>query len=197
MHFPPVPALKSALIDGMKTTLLLLVLSVSPSVFARQSMALSPINFQIAAPNALSKFHDVVLNPEDILRRFKPAGVKISNKNVARNEISFTATKTVLVISKSVYVHGVLESHEASRDCYSLRMHFEGSSHLVTDNVEELQASLCVREESPNKITGQIRPQIILGDRYSRTLGPMAINLIKDQVQPLLTAVTEEIRSMR
>lgn len=189
--------MKTALIAFMNTILLLLVLIVSPSVFARQSMALTPISFQISAPQALSKFHDVVLNPEDILRRYRPVGVKVTNKRVSHNEISFNAIKTVLFISKSVYVHGVLESNEVSRGCYNLKMRFESSDQLVTNNVDELKANICVREDSDSKISGQIRAQIITGDRYSRTLGPIAVNLIKDQVQPLLTAVTEEIRSMR
>lgn len=177
----------------MKLFLLLLVLS--PSVFA--NVALSPINFQVSASNALSKFDQAVHNPEGLLRRYRPAGVKISRKSVAGNEISFTATKTVLVISKSVYVHGILETRDTGRGCYNLRMHFEASDALVTNNVEEMQATICVREESDSKLSGVVRAQIVTGPRYSRTLGPMAINLIKDQVQPILSALTEEMKSMR
>lgn len=173
------------------------MLLVSSSVFARESIPLAPINFQISATQALSKFNQVVQNPEGILRRFTPVGVKVRNKQVSHNEISFNAIKTVLFVSKSVYVHGILESREVSRGCYNLKMRFESSDQLVTNNVDELRANICVREDSESKISGQIKAQIITGDRYSRTLGPIAVNLIKDQVQPLLTAVTEEIRSMR
>ncbi|MES2526699.1 MAG: hypothetical protein V4598_06410 [Bdellovibrionota bacterium] len=181
----------------MKTILSALVLLVSTSVFARQSIPLSPINFQISAAHALSKFDQVVQDPEGILKRFTPVGVKIRNKQVSQNEVSFTAIKTVLFVSKAVYVHGRLESREVSRGCYSLSMRFESSDPLVTNNVDELKASICVREDSESKISGQIKSQIITGDRYSRTLGPLAVNLIRDQVQPLLSALTAEIRSMR
>lgn len=180
-----------------------MVLSLSHSVFAGQSVSLAPINFKVSAAHALSKFEQVVLRPENLLRRYRPVGVKISNKQVAGNEVSFTATKTVLFVSKSIYVHGIFESNEVARGCargevgYSLMMHFESSHHLVTDNVDRLQALICLREETDSKISGQIRSQINLGSRYSRTLGPIAVNLIKDQVQPLLSALTEEIRSMR
>ena len=177
-------------------------MSISLSAFG-QSIQLAPVNFQINAVHALSKFEDAVSHPEDVLRRFRPAGVKVSNKQVSQNEISFTATKTVFVVTKSIYVHGVFESNELSRGCgrdekgFLLRMHFESSHRLVTDNVQELRAVVCLREISDSKITGQVRAQIVKGARYSSTLGPMAVNLIRDQVAPLLTAVTEEIRSMR
>jgi hypothetical protein len=186
----------------MKALLLLALLS-SSFAFARQGVTMAPINFQVSTDHGLSKFDQVISNPERILRRYRPEGVRVSNKNVSRNEISFTATKTVFMISKSVYVHGVLETGDDNRSCsnnetgYRLRMHFESSDHLVTNNVDELRALICVRELSAFKIAGQIRPQIILGERYSKTLGPMAINLIKDQVSPMLTALTEEIKAMR
>lgn len=186
----------------MKTILMFVVLSISTTAFG-QSIPIAPVSFQISADHALSKFDQAISHPEDVLRRFRPAGVKVSNRNVSHNEISFTATKTVLVVSKSVYVHGVFESNEVSRGCsrnekgYLLRMHFEGSSRLVTDNVQELRALVCLRENSVSKISGQVRAQIIKGSRYSGTLGPMAVSLIKDQVDPLLNALTEEIRSMR
>lgn len=176
---------------------LLLSFLVSFSALARQSIPLAPIAFRVSASSALSKFEQVVLQPENLLRRYRPVGVKISNKHVAGNEVSFVATKTVLFISKSVYVHGILESRDSGRGCYNLRMHFESSDALVTNNVSEMQAQICVKEESDSKLTASVRSQIITGDRYSSTLGPMAVNLIKEQVQPLITALSEEIQSMR
>lgn len=181
----------------------MLALILSTVTAFAQSIPMAPVNFQVNSDQALSKFEAAISHPEDVLRRFRPAGVKISNKQVSGNEISFTATKTVLLISKSVYVHGVFESNEVSRGCsrdekaYNLRMHFPSSSRLVTDNVQELRALVCLRENSSSNISGQVRAQIIKGSRYSNTLGPMAVNLIKDQVAPLLRALTEEIKSMR
>ncbi len=183
--------------------ILIVVLSLSTSAFARQSIGLAPVSFQVSTDHVLSKFDQVISNPESVLKRYRPVGVRVTNKRVAGNEISFTAIKTVLLISKSVYVHGILETREVGRGCgrseraYSLKMRFESSDRLVTDNVDELRALLCLRENSDTNVSGQIRPELITGDRYSRTLGPLAINLIKDQVSPLLNALTEEIRSMR
>ena len=181
----------------MNILMLCLGVLLSFPAFARQSISLTPINFQVNSTHVLSKFEEAVLNPEGILRRYKPTGVRATNKRVAGNEISFVATKTVLVISKSVYIHGILESRDAGNGCYNLNMRFETSDRLVTDNVEQLQARICVKEDSNSKLSGQVRAQILTGNRYSRTLGPMAVNLIKDQVSPILNALTEEIKAMR
>ncbi len=187
----------------MNIILLFLVLLLSSSAFAQRSVSLSPIRIEISAENVLSKFEEAVLNPEDVLRRYRPSGFKVTNKRVARNEISFTATKTVLFVTKSLYVHGLLDSSETRSGCsrgekgYNLNMRFDSSDHLVTDNVDELQALVCLSEESDSKISGQIHSQIILGSKYSKPLGPFAVSLIKDQVSPLISALTEEIKSMR
>ncbi|MBC7428177.1 MAG: hypothetical protein H7336_06170 [Bacteriovorax sp.] len=187
----------------MKIILLFMVLLLSLPAFARESIALPPVNFQISTGHALSKFDQAVLHPEEILKRYTPTGVKVSNKRVSQNEISFIATKTYLFISKSVLVNGILESSQVTRGCsreevgYSLKMRFETSDNLVTDNVEALQVLICLREENQSKITGQIRSQIITGSRYSNPTGPFAVSLIKDQVSPLISAMTEAIKSMR
>lgn len=203
IHARERPSLKISGLNGpMKIILFAAVMSVSVTAFG-QSVSLAPINFQISASHALSKFEDAISHPEDVLRRFRPAGVRVSNKYISRNEITFTATKTVLVVSKSVNVRGVFDSQEVGRGCaasekgYMLSMHFQGSDRLVTDNVREMRALVCLRENSNSNISGKVRAQIIKGSRYSSTLGPMAINLIRDQVSPLISALTEEIRSMR
>jgi len=187
----------------MKKMMIFLMLLVAPSVFANQSVELSPINFQVSADNVLSKFEQTVLYPEALLKRFQPVGAKITNKRVSQNVISFVATKSKLFISKSVYVNGILDTNEDSRSCskgevgYSLKMRFDSSDDLVTDNVDELQAIICLRSLSNKNLVGVAKSKIIIGNNYSSLLGPVAINLIKEQVSPLLNALTEEIKSLR
>lgn len=188
----------------MKTIVILLLFIVAPSVFAKQqSIALSPINFQVNANDALFKLEKTLLYPEGLLNRFRPVGAKISNKRVSQNVVNFVATKSALFISKSVYVNGILDSNVDNRSCskedvgYSLKMNFDSSDDLVTNNVEELQAIICLHSQSNSKLAGIVQVRIILGNKYSNTLGPIAINLIKDQVPPLLNALTEEINSLR
>lgn len=177
-----------------------MVLLVSPSVFAKQSVVLAPISFQVSAESALAKFEQTVLYPEGLLKRFQPVGAKISNKRVSQNVISFIATKSKLFISKSVYVNGILETNADNRSCgknevgYILKMRFDTSDRLVTDNVDGLEAIICLQTQSDSKLTGLVRSRVITGSNYSNTFGPIAINLIKEQVSPLLNALAEEIQ---
>lgn len=187
----------------MKTITILSLLMMAPAVFAKQSVAMDPINFQVSAGDALFKLEKTVTYPEGLLKRYKPFGAKITNKRVSQNVISFVATKSKFFISKSVYVNGILDSNEDSRSCskgdkgYSLKMSFDSSDDLVTNNVDELQAIICLRSLSDSKLSGTVRAKIILGNKYSSTFGPIAVNMIKAQVQPLLNAITEEIQTLR
>jgi hypothetical protein len=187
----------------MKKMMIFSMLLVTLSVFANQSIELSPISFQVSADNALSKFEQTVLYPEGLLTRFWPVGANISDKRVSQNVISFVATKKVLFISKSVYVNGVLESIEDSQACakedmgYGLKMHFDSSDDLITNNVEGIEAIICLHSQSNTELVGNVRSRIIIGNNYSKILGPIAINLIKKQVSPLLNALTEEIKFLR
>ncbi len=186
----------------MKKLTLFLFILLSQSVLAQQSVALSPITFQINATNALSKFEQTVLYPERLLNRYRPVGAAISQKKVSQNVISFVATKSVLFLSKSVYVNGIFESSADSRACskgetgYQLRMSFDSSDRLVTDNVDGLEATICLQSQSTAKLSGIVRSKVIIGNNYSNTLGPVALNLIKAQVGPLINALTEEIKSL-
>lgn len=187
----------------MKKMMIFLMLLLAPVVFAKDNVELSPITFQVSANDALSKFEHTLLYPESLLKRYHPVGAKISNKRVSHNVISFVATKTILFITKSVYVNGILDTSADNQECkkeevgYSLKMHFDSSDALVTDNVKEFEASICLKSESNTKLTGLVRSKIIIGNNYSKTKGPIAISLIKDQVAPLLNALTEEIKLMR
>jgi hypothetical protein len=170
-----------------------------------KTVDLPPVNIQITGTsNPLSKLEQVLLYPENLLKRFEPMGATITNKRVSQNVISFTATKTKLFISKSVYVNGIFESSENKKSClsgevgFNLRMHFETSDSLVTDNVEELQAILCLKgESSSSQLNGTVRSKIVLGKNYSSLLGPKIVGLIQEQVNPLIYAITEELKNVR
>ena len=187
----------------MNKAMLFIMLLMAPSVYANQALLLEPIRIEFTAENALTKFEETILNPEGMLIRYQPVGAKISAKHVVQNEISFIATKSVLFISKSVHVHGVLESFADKTSCteneagYSLKMHFDSSDTLVTNNVEGLEAIICLDSKFGNEIVGHVRSKIIIGNNYSQTLGPIAIKLIKEQVSPLINALIKEIKSLR
>lgn len=187
----------------MKTPIALFLFLAAPFVAANDSVAIAPIKFQITADNALSKVEQTVRSPEGLLKRYNPVGAKITRKQVSQNQMSFVATKTVLFISKSVYVNGIFDSHEDHKSCaknevgYAIEMNFDASDGLVSNNVESIQATICLRSVAENKIVGTAHSKIIIGKNYSNTLGPVAINLVKDQVPALLDALTKEITSLR
>lgn len=187
----------------MKRILGFLILLSAPNAFADQSVTLSPIVLEVNAADVSSKLEQTLLFPERMLMRYQPVGAKISNKRVLKNEIEFTATKKVLFLSKSVHVGGILESRVDLQACksedlgYSLKMRLDSSDAVVSDNVEELEATICLNLKSDSSLIGEVRPKVILGKKYSKTFGPIAVKLIKEQVSPLLTALTEEINSLR
>lgn len=187
----------------MKKIITFLILLVTTSAFAKESIALSPINFQVMAEDALSKFEQTVLYPEGLLKRFHPVGAKISNKRISHNVISFVATRKILLISKSVFVNGILEASKDNQACskgdvgYRIKMQFDSSDALVTDNVEELQALICLRSQSKTTLVGNVKAKVITGNNYSSAVGAIAVNLIKEQVSPLIDALTKEIKSLR
>ena len=135
--------------------------------------------------------------------RFQPVGAQISDKNVSEKMVNFIATKKLLFVSKSVYVNGVLESSADNQVCppddvgYILKMHFDSSDPLVINNVKGLEAILCLHSKSDSSIEGIVQSKIIIGSNYSKTFGPITINLIKEQIAPLLSALTEEVKSLR
>lgn len=186
-----------------KLVILFIFSLLATPVIAGKSIDLAPMVIQVSTNNALSKIEQTLLYPENLLKRFEPVGATITNKRVSQNVISFTATKTKLFISKSVYVNGIFEASENKKSCpngefgFNLRMHFETSDALVTDNVEELQAILCLKGESSSQLNGNVRSKIVLGKNYSSLLGPKIVGLIQEQVNPLINAITEEIKSLR
>lgn len=187
----------------MKTITIIFLFILAPSVFAKQSVELAPITFQVNAENALAKFRQTILYPEGLLKRFAPTGAQISNKKVSQNVVSFVATKRVLAISESVFINGILDSTENNRICakneegYNLKLAFDNSDNFITNNVEGLEIAVCLRSQSSNKLTANLKAKIVHGNDYSSIVGPFVIGLIKDQVSPLLNALSEEIRSLK
>lgn len=187
----------------MKAMMIIFLFIVAPSVFAKQSVEIAPITFEVNAESALSKFRQTILYPEGLLKRFAPTGAQISKKKVSQNVVSFVATKRVLAISESVFINGILDTVEDDRICpkkeegYKLKLLFDHSDDFITDNVEGLEIAVCLRSQSNSKLTANLKAKIVHGNNYSSLVGPFVISLIKDQVTPLLDALNEEIRSLK
>ena len=137
------------------------------------------------------------------MKRFNPAGAKIDNKRVLKNVINFNITKTVLFVSKVVKVNGTLESIEDSSGCannlegYNIVLNFDGSDAIVTDNIDRLEAKLCVDISKSNQLVGSVKGKIYKGNNYSNAFGTIAKGIIEAQVNPLINALNAEIQSIR
>lgn len=185
----------------MKSALVLLLV-FSSNLFAEE-MLIPTQKFQISASNVEEKIELAIKYPESTLKRFQPAGAKITNKRVSNNNISFNATKSVLMISKTVHVNGILNTEQNNRLCqknesgYKLTLELDGSDMLITDNIDRMEANLCVSSVSKSMADIRVSSKVILGNNYSSAMGSIAADMIKLQINPLINALTEEIKAMK
>ncbi len=185
----------------MKTAkFLLLILVLGSTARAQEFFPVPEVKFQLQGTDVERKLEETLNAPESLLKRFSPEGAKISKKEVQNNHIKFLATKTVLLISKTVLVNGVLDANENNQGCptgqtgQDVKFDFAGSDSLVYDNVDSLEVKLCIAKANANLANVTAQPKIIRGNNYSSTLGGIARDMIKAQIAPLIKALTEEIK---
>lgn len=183
--------------------ILILCMFYTSAIQAAEYTSVDSIQFEIKSENITEKLERTMKNPEPLLLRFRPEGAVITRKEVSSNSMSFVATKNVLFISKSVNVKTQLDIQENSLGCgpemvgYNFVLSVDGSDSFVTNNVDHLEAKLCVKIFNNQKIVGTVRGKIFKGHNFSRALGPVAINMIEAQVAPLIRALSEEIKLMK
>jgi hypothetical protein len=184
----------------MKKRLILILIAVT-NLHAEEFFKLAPIKFQIQGPNVEERLEQALKSPEGVLRRYKSEGVKISDKKVSQNTVSFNATKSVLLISTTVFVNGFLDVTQDVNSCekkqigYKLVLNLDGSDALLTDNIDHLEADICVQSLNEKTLTGSVKGRIYKGANYSNPVGPVAKGIIEDQLNPLLNALKEEVQS--
>jgi hypothetical protein len=181
--------------------LLFLALIASTNLHAEEFFSVAPIKFQLEGVKVEERLEQTLKYPEGLLGRFKSEGAKMSDKKVSQNTMSFQATKTVMFISKTVFVNGVLDVTDDHKSCgqtqkgYKLVLNLDGSDQLVTDNIDRLEAIICAQTLTNQKISATVKGKIYKGNDYSRLVGPVAKGIIEDQLNPLLKALTEEVQS--
>lgn len=179
--------------------LLFLAFIASTNLHAEEFFSVAPIKFQLEGTKVEERLEQTLKYPEGLLGRFKSEGAKMSNKKVSHNTMSFQVTKTVMFISKTVFVNGVLDVTEDDKSCvlnqkgYKIVLNLDGSDKLVTDNVDRLEAVICAQTLNNKKISATVKGKIYKGNDYSRLVGPVAKGIIEDQLNPLLKALTEEV----
>lgn len=176
----------------MTSAILLATCLTIQSTYAQSFFTVKEVKLNLQVKQIETKLNDTLGAPEKLLKNFTPAGAKITKKTVSNNHISFLATKSVLLISKTVLVNGVLESQENNNGCakdefgHDIKFDFAGSDALVYDNIDSLEVKLCTKQINENMATVTAKPRIIKGRNYSNTLGGIARDMIEAQITPLV-----------
>lgn len=174
---------------------------ISRASLANDFFSIPAVIFQIETPDALEKLDMTLKYPEGLLKKFKPEGAVITKKTGNNNTISFYATKSYLTFSHTVYVNGTFESSENDILCeknekgYELNFNFEGSDSMITDNIDRINAKLCVKVLNSKLITGVVRSRIYKNENYSNLLGSVVKGIIEAQINPLLKALREDVHA--
>jgi hypothetical protein len=182
----------------MKTYLTSLVLLLSLNVaLAAEYIDLPSTQFEARAEDIQERVGAIIANPEPILVRYRPVGMKVANRKVSGNTISFMATKSVFGISKTVLFNGTLDINETdspkNQRCFKAVLDFAGSGALIYENIEELQMSICTVEKAPNHLTAVAKIRLLKGNNYGGVVSGIAKSLIEDQVNPIIASIKEEI----
>lgn len=179
----------------MKFLLAFIILSLSLTAMSSEVTNLPKVDFDLATDNALQKIDDVLLNPEDLLQKFQPAGAIITKKSVDRRQLQFYAKKTVLFITKNVFIHSYFDV-TSNNDCqgkeekgYLAQMDFAGSDALLTDNVEKYEAQICVKEVASGKLHIQVRAKLLMGNDTNIIMKPIISDIIAAQTGAIILAI--------
>jgi hypothetical protein len=183
--------------------LFLLSLLFCCNLFAQDFFPIPATSFTIKSTNVEEKFNQTLTYPENLLKRFNPEGAVISNKTVSGNTIQFKATKTIAIITKSVKVVGVLDSSELKKGCaanekgYLLTLNLDGSDREVIENIDRLEAAVCADFSNSSQMNAKVTGKIVKGSNFTMLIGGVVKGVIEAQVNPLIKALTNEIKSMQ
>lgn len=179
----------------------LILFCLTFNLYAKETFEIPAFSIEIKTPNVMEKVAHVIHTPENILTRYTPVGGKVRNKVVNQNVVSFEMTKKVLLITKTFHVNLILDISEASNICkkdqigYLYRASLEGSDSLVTDNISSVVYNICIKELASDAASAMITGKIMKGNDYSEPYGKFAKKMIKDQTDPIVKAIKEEILS--
>ncbi len=182
----------------MKTLIHSLVLIFTLNIaIAAEFIDLPSAQFEARAEDIQERVSEIIANPEPILVRYRPVGLKVANKKISGNTISFMATKTVFGISKTVLFNGTLDINEVespkNQRCFKAVLDFAGSGALIYENIEELHMSICTVEKAPNHLAAVAKIRLLKGSNYGGVVSGIAKGLIEDQVSPIIASIKEEI----
>lgn len=182
---------------------LLTTLVYSRALLAAPEIINLPVSqFEIKAVNVLEKLEHIAADQESILNRFKPAGLKVIKKTVMNNKIEMDVSKTVMLISKQIHLAATLDvnpftTKTAGEICYNINLDLAGSDGLVTANVDSLNLVMCVYQTNPNAVKAKVWPKIVKGNHFHSVFGPIAADIIGEQMQPIIQSIKDGVQSLK
>ena len=177
--------------------LIFLSLIFSIPVWGGDYIDLPATTFEAKATNIYDRINDIINNPEPVLIRYRPVGMKVKDKVITHNQIQFLATKEVLGVSRTVLYKGTLDisyvDGPVNQKCFRAFLDFNDSGDLIIDNIESLDMLFCTYQKAPGYLGTTVKSKLKKGPRYGGLIGAIAKNLIADQVDPIIASVKEEI----
>ena len=179
------------------------IMLFSTMAMGAQTIQLPVASFDIKTTNVLEKIENVLLNPENLLKRYRPAGAKITNKSVDRDQFQFNAEKTIFFFTQNVFIHSYFN---VTRDgtCpvktdtgYIAKMDFSGSDKMITDNIEKYEAQICVKDLGGDKVKVLVKARLTRGNDYSSIIGPIIFDMIAAQNSAFIEAISGEVKSIK
>ena len=179
---------------NFRCLILLLAVVTSTRAFALESVSLPITSFDLKSNNIFNKLEMVANDPEGLLVRFKPSGLKLISKSVHQSKIEMQALKTVMLITKNVFIAAVLDikafrTKNPAEFCYDINLDFAGSDSLVTSNVDSLNLVFCGTLVNENYAKIKVWPKIIKGSNVHSIIGPIATDIISDQISPMIQSI--------
>jgi hypothetical protein len=173
---------------------------ITLNIWASDTFEVPSFEVEMKASDIMNKIDDAIKNPEGVLNRYNPIGGTVKNKVVNHNEVSFVMTKKVVIISKTFKVHFTVDINEQkgcplSQKGFLYTVNLDGSDSLVLDNIDRLEFTICIKQNSANSVTAIVSGSIYKGSGYSEPIGSIAKNTIQDQVDPFVAAIKAEVQN--
>lgn len=161
------------------------------------------IKFELNTSNAIEKFEFVLMNPKDYLENFIPKGIKLRDRNFQGKMLSFKATKKVLLISKTLFVSGVIDYKLGNEYCvkgengYEISIDFQSSESLVYENLKSILLNICVENYLNKNLKVRAFGEITDGDNQFPVLNNIIKTTIVDQISPILSSFKEQVQKIK
>ncbi len=183
-----------------KSTLLLTTLLLSSFSAMAATVGIGNSTFEVKRPHALNAVYSAVDDMPGFLKKFKPKGAQISGLSVHGDNLEFTVTKNVLMITRSARVNADLTVDEKNPACpqgsvagFKVNFDLGKSEQVVVDNVDSIRMDFCVSEKNPDQLTITSKGFLVQGPKYEKLIGGMIVSEITNQVPALVQAFKTHI----